>query len=463
VADLGTLALGTFTNVATTAITGAEPVLQVIASADDAKHVHDTANTTHTGVASFALGETPGDLDNVDTVSIRLRYGLSGAPDNNVWDSLTAQIVESDGSTPLTDEVTVVTGAIEDTSPTNSSVVALTNPNTGASKETWDAALVLIRFNISKNKGGDAVEERVFAAEVTGEYSVASQNVTVSPAAGSFVYAGAALSIAETVTVPAGSLAYVGGALTLAESLTVAAGSLALTGQALTVQTTEHVTRSPAPGSVTYAGSGLTLRLDVGIDAGQVVWTGVAPTIEISAPTTAGPGAGSLVLTGQQPTIALTEHVTVSPASGSLAYTGSGLTLRLAVGVESDRLVWTGAAPTVAISAPQTVKPASGSLVLAAQALTVDDSQTLSLDAGTLALIGQLPTVEMTDSGQVAAIPAGSVAFVGIAPLIIAPLTIGIGPGALRLTGGAVNQEDGDEDDYWDRVSHVVRRRRVFG
>ena len=393
-ADLGTLALGAFTDVASTAITGAEPVLQVIASADDAKHVHDTANTTHTGVASFALGETPADLDNVDTASIRLRYGLSGEPDNNVWDSLTAQIVESDGSTPLTDEVTVVTGPIEDTSPTNSSVVALTNPNTGATKETWDAALVLIRFGVSKNKGGDAVEERVFAAEVTGTYTVAAVNVTVSPAAGSLIYTGAALSVAETVTVPSGSLAYSGQSPRVAESVTVAAGSLALTGQAPTVQTTEHVTASPAPGSVTYAGSALALRLAVDIDAGHVVWT--------------------------------------------------------------------GAAPTVAISAPQTVKPASGSLVLAAQALTVDDSETLSLDAGTLAIIGQSPTVGMTDSGEVAAVPAGSIAFMGIAPLIIAPLTIGIGPGALRLTGSAPNQEDGDEDDYWDRASHLARRRRVL-
>jgi len=172
-ASLGTLALGTYTDVSSTAIQGSDPVLEIIASTDDTDYVYDATNSNHTGTARFTLADTPADFGSILAASIRLRYACASAP-TNTWDSLTAQIVKSDGSTPLTDAVTVVSGPITTTTLTNSSVVALTNPDTAATKADWDDALVLINWSISKVKGGDTIRKNVYAAEVTGTYNLAA-------------------------------------------------------------------------------------------------------------------------------------------------------------------------------------------------------------------------------------------------------------------------------------------------
>jgi hypothetical protein len=235
VSDLGTLTLGNFQSglSSNTAITGAEPVLQAIGSANDSTDVHDTANTTHTGVAVFALEDMPGDFGNVDSVSIQLRYALSAEPDLNSWDSLTAQIVESDGSTPLTDEVTIASD-ITTTTPTNSGAVELTNPNTGADEATWNAALVVLRFSITKAKGGDTIEERVFAAEVTGTYTVGTSDVLFAGTLAAASGAQAAMGVDRSMggVIAAGSAMNVSlavhrffqGAIGAATSITLAVG-----------------------------------------------------------------------------------------------------------------------------------------------------------------------------------------------------------------------------------------------
>ena len=188
-ASLGTLELGTYTNVSSTTITGSDPVLESIAGTDDADYVSDATNSTHTGTARFTLGDTPADLGNVDTVSINLRYAFAAGTQVNLWDSLTAQIVESDGSTPLTDAVTIASD-ITTTTLTDSGAIALTNPNTSANKETWDAALVLINWNITRVKGGDTIKKNVYAAEVTGTYTAAAP---VHAATGALVGPGSAV------------------------------------------------------------------------------------------------------------------------------------------------------------------------------------------------------------------------------------------------------------------------------
>jgi hypothetical protein len=246
VADLGTLELGTLADSPSVSLQGSEPVLEAIASADDADYVFDAANSTHTASARFSLGDTPADLGNVDTISIRLRYGLGAAPDNNTWDSLTAQIVESDGDTGLTDAVTVVSGPIEDTDPTNSSVVALTNPDTGASKATWDAARVKLGFNVTKNKGGDTIQKRVYAAEVTGTYTIASgQEFQQSCPA---VVAAIAQVIKETQTTEAVTVAAVASITkrTATTKAAVTANVGALTSSFIFLQTAAAVTANVA-------------------------------------------------------------------------------------------------------------------------------------------------------------------------------------------------------------------------
>jgi len=169
-ATLDTLQLLTFTNISLTAITGTEPVLQEIASADDNTNVHDTSNTTHTGTAQFTLENVNSDLGNMDTLFIRLRYAWQSGTQLNAWSSLTARVFKSDGTTPLTDLVTVASG-ITTTTPTNSSVVQFAGVDTAAIKADWDAAVVQVGFVIAKNMAGDALEERVFAAEITGTYT----------------------------------------------------------------------------------------------------------------------------------------------------------------------------------------------------------------------------------------------------------------------------------------------------
>jgi hypothetical protein len=186
VADLGTIAFGTFvsgssTDTALNAPTG-EPVLQVIASASDTSDVHDTANTTHTGVAVFELGNTPTDFGNMDTLSVQVRYGWQSGSQVNAWSSLTVRIFQSDLTTPLTDSRTIAS-SITDVGGTNSDALEFTGVNTAAGKSAWDGALAVIQFGITKNMGGDALEERVFAAELTGTYTAGAASQDITPAA----------------------------------------------------------------------------------------------------------------------------------------------------------------------------------------------------------------------------------------------------------------------------------------
>ena len=169
-ASLGTLALGTYSNVSNTAIVGTEPVLNLIAAANDATYVNDSSNTTHTGTAQFALGDTPADFSAMLTLSVQLRYFWESGTQTNTWGSLTARVFRSDGTTPLTDEATLATG-ITTTTPTNSSAVGFTGVDTAADKSVWDAAVVRINFGITKVKGGDSLTERVSAAQITGTYT----------------------------------------------------------------------------------------------------------------------------------------------------------------------------------------------------------------------------------------------------------------------------------------------------
>src|SRR3990167_1118984 len=236
-ADLGTLALGTFSIVSNTAITGTEPVLQVIASADDNTNVHDTSNTIHTGEASFTLGDVPADFGNIDTVSVRLRYAWASGTQTNTWNSLRAQIVRSDGSTALTDEV-IVASTITTATPTNSSVIPMTNPDTAANKTVWDGALVRIRFNISKVKGGDALEERVFAGEITGTYTASAISEADGSSAGTSTAAaaGAAIALAQGVSAGVASSSVVGSSFWLATGSSSVVASVSADGTAI-VQT----------------------------------------------------------------------------------------------------------------------------------------------------------------------------------------------------------------------------------
>jgi hypothetical protein len=105
----------------------------------------------------------------METLAVRLRYGLSAAPGNNSWTSLLAEAYQTHSITALTNSVTVAS-SITNTTPANSAAVALTNVIPG-DKTIWGNAVLKLRLFISRSGGGDAVQERVYAAELTGTYT----------------------------------------------------------------------------------------------------------------------------------------------------------------------------------------------------------------------------------------------------------------------------------------------------
>lgn len=152
-------------------------MLEVIASTDDTDYVHDNSNTTHTGTASFALANMPADFGTMLTLNINLRYAWGAGTQVNTWDNLRARVFKSDGTTALTNSVTIAS-AITTTTATDSGATAFTGVDTTATKADWDAAVVHIFFDITRNKGGDSLTERVFAAEITGTYNIATASGT---------------------------------------------------------------------------------------------------------------------------------------------------------------------------------------------------------------------------------------------------------------------------------------------
>jgi hypothetical protein len=189
-----------------TSKTGTDPVLEAIATPDDADFVFSALNATGTHVAVFDLGDMPADFDHMDTLSVRLRYHKSAHSGVNTWNSLTAQIYQSDGTTQLCDERTIAT-TITTTTPTNSPATTLISVNTTADKTVWDGALLFLRFAITKSMGGDADEERVTAAELTGTYTQAvagDQNIV--PAAVTVNVAPGTLTVRREEQVTPGSV-----------------------------------------------------------------------------------------------------------------------------------------------------------------------------------------------------------------------------------------------------------------
>lgn len=169
---LSETALGTYGDRGNTAAQGSDPLLELIASHDDADYVYDNTNSTHEGVASFSLGDMPSDFKTMRSVKINLRYFWGVGSQVNAWTTLRARIFKSDGTTALTNK-TDVASSITTTTPTDSGAVTMLGVDTTATKADWDGALVYIYFNITKSKGGDVIRKCVSAAEVTGSYVVA--------------------------------------------------------------------------------------------------------------------------------------------------------------------------------------------------------------------------------------------------------------------------------------------------
>lgn len=150
----------------------------------DTNNGHVATNTTGDYDQGWALGDTPSDFANMDTLSVQLRYGWSAYDGSlSTWPSLSARIMS--GATVLAGAdagggFQSVATSITTTTPTNSGVVGFSYVNTTADKTTWDAAVVEIRIGRNRNKGGSTAEQRIYAAQWTGTYSLPVPTGTVA-------------------------------------------------------------------------------------------------------------------------------------------------------------------------------------------------------------------------------------------------------------------------------------------
>jgi hypothetical protein len=213
----------------TTGIEAASPVgwsnagsgnQEVIAAANDGTGDGDATNATGAYDNGFLLNDMPGDFGNMNSLSIRIRYGWVSAPGGNLtWDTLQARIVKDTDGTVLAagtaggvfqncvNSITVAT-------PTNmASAQAFSYVNTTVTEADWNDARLELRQTVSKNKGGDATERRVYALEITGDYTTGGVTTVQGTAAGSYVYSGSAAGKVTVRGTAAGSYAYRGHAL----------------------------------------------------------------------------------------------------------------------------------------------------------------------------------------------------------------------------------------------------------
>lgn len=382
-ATLPTLAFGTGSNFSSTAETGTPPVLEVIGSADMADWVADTNNSSHTGTADYALDNMPGDFGSMLTLNVNVRYGWQTGTQTNTWSSLDVRIFQSDGTTPLTDSRTIASSIT--TNDSTSGALAFTGVDTSSDSTVWDGAIARISFVISKNKGGDSLEERVFAAELTGTYTVASSPVNVTPGTASL----STSTFAPTVATPV--------------AVTPAAASLTTSLFAPTVFASDNQ-------EVTPSNAALTTSL-------------FAPTVSLSDNQNVTPGVAALTTSLLTPTVTTTDHQNVTPGTASLTLATFAPTVELGGNQEvipgNAALSTSLFAPTVVASNHQNVTPSVSSLTISLFAPTVTTTNHQNVTPSTAALTTALFAPTVSTSGPVNVTPGvASLSLTGYAPLV---------------------------------------------
>ncbi len=102
-------------------------------------------STVDTAQIFLGLTDMPAAFGNADTADINVRYRGQEWQEGSL--KLFVQLFQSNESTSMSDEVEVVTVSA-DGSYANTSVT-ITGVDTGASKATWDAAVVRFRWGVS--------------------------------------------------------------------------------------------------------------------------------------------------------------------------------------------------------------------------------------------------------------------------------------------------------------------------
>ena len=151
--------------------TSATAPLQTIGAASDTSYIFEGSNSTGSTTAILALDDVPANFGTMDTLSVQYRYLADQITANKTLDSITIQILESDLVTPLTGVDTLTfAGGLSSPTATNTAVRSLSSVVLG-DKATWDGAVVVIGFNVTRSMGGNEDEYRVSALELTGTYT----------------------------------------------------------------------------------------------------------------------------------------------------------------------------------------------------------------------------------------------------------------------------------------------------
>jgi len=143
--------------------------------ADDTTY-HNFTNDIDLEVASYALGDMPGDFGNMDDLSYDCIYLVSGAPSDDVY-GLNIRITNGGTILAAADAggtYEVVNANITNTSENTKGVTGFTYVNTGANKATWDGASVDIQQRHAKTKGNDGIHVQVDYTPMTGNYTISA-------------------------------------------------------------------------------------------------------------------------------------------------------------------------------------------------------------------------------------------------------------------------------------------------
>lgn len=144
-----------------------------------------STNSTNAYDQSWDLDDMPGDFASMVDLSVVLRYCWSATPTNTTWDSLQCRVLVPSGpilaAADATGSMETVASSITDTSPVNSSSIPFTYVNTSATKADWNSGLVDIRINRTRSKSGGSEEQRVFEADLSGNYTASAPDDQWTP------------------------------------------------------------------------------------------------------------------------------------------------------------------------------------------------------------------------------------------------------------------------------------------
>lgn len=320
-ADLGTLRPGAVndTGLPTTGSLIGNPGGSTALS-DDSDSTFDGQNTNSSGTYQKGreLGDTPSDLGNMDTLLVQFRRAWQSAPSNSTWDSLSARVMASNGTTVLAalnsgGAFKVTSTNITATSPTTATAVSFDYVNTSATKAQWDGAILQVQWVRTRNKGGDSLGMRVHEAYITGTYTVAVTNhpgTVATSGTGSLTANGVRTRFGQVVASGTGTLSPNGFKATTSTVTIPGVGSLSVPS---TLRATYGSSAPAAVGSVTVLGFRTRFGQVASAGTGSLTASGTGESIKFGASQVSA--SGSLTSTAFKATFST---VTI-PGVGSLA------------------------------------------------------------------------------------------------------------------------------------------------